>query len=497
VLGAGAACLAALLVAVLAVVVLQGQVVTDDEYVYLFQARALLTGHAALPAPPLPQFAQNAFVVVRDGRWIGQYPPGHPLLLAPAVLLGVPRLLPVLLAGGNLLLLIAILRPLVGPRWALLGGLLLLGSPLYLLTGATLLSHTTTLFALELAVWGALAVNRGGGVVAGSAAGLGLGLALLARPWTAVTLGAFPALLLLRGVLRRRAWRAAAAALGFAVACGLFLLAYNRGVSGSPWVTGYQALRNRSGYGEFGFGTIVPGVLTHTFVQGLLNAVILAVRFLVHSWGWPLAWIPLLYAWMARRTESESSPAGNLPLRTVVAGAMLMLGVGFLSYVPYWSVGVDDTGPVKTYELLLPASVLGVIGLREACRRKGRLAVVGFVLASWVVAAGIFWPPRIRHVHEVTSRVAEPLRLVEKNVRTPALVFVTGMQRPPAGSWVYGFPNPHPDLSDPILYVKDLEREDLDLLPYYPKRHAYRLVVGDEGFRLVPIPRDAGRGRDQ
>jgi hypothetical protein len=64
------------------------------------------------------------------------------------------------------------------------------------------------------------------------------------------------------------------------------------------------------------------------------------------------------------------------------------------------------------------------------------------------------------------------------------------MQRDPPGSWVYGFPNPRPDLSDPILYVKDLEREDLRLLPHYPHRNAYRLIADDDGFRLVPIPRN-------
>ncbi len=443
---------------------LRNQVVTDDEHVYLFQSRLLLAGHAAAPAPEPAEFLDNVFVVARDGRWFGQYPPGHPLALIPGVLLGLPRLTPILFAAANLLLTFAVLRRIAGPSWALAGCTLLLTSPLFLLTGATLLSHNTAYFGLALASWGALRAFDRGQATAGLVAGAGLGFLLLTRPYTAVTLGVFPAGLLAAAALRRRSARVLLAALSVGVLAGTMLLLHNRAVSGDPFVTGYGAVRG-PGRIEFGFGPIVPGFHDHTPVRGMANAALLAVRFHFWSWGWPIALFPLVLIPRSRRED---------PVAWIALAALVL---GLLSFMPYWSIGVADPGPVKTFELLLPAVLFTTLGMRRAARRWGLRTVAGAAGGSFLVAFAIFWPPQVQHLRELSLLVREPWAAAEARVKPPAVVFVDPTPPRPARSWVYGRPNPSPDLSDPILYVKDLGSRNALFHARHPERRPYRMSM--------------------
>jgi hypothetical protein len=59
----------------------------EDEHANLFQAKVFARGHIANPTPPVPDAFFVPFVVTWDGQQFGKYPPGHPLLLAPGVLL--------------------------------------------------------------------------------------------------------------------------------------------------------------------------------------------------------------------------------------------------------------------------------------------------------------------------------------------------------------------------------------------------------------------------
>jgi len=93
--------------------------VSTDEAAYLLQARIFAAGHVTAPAPALPEFFEQAWVVVTP-RLYAKYPPGQSLALAPGVALGLPWLVPLLLnalAGG---LIFALLRRAVGGPAALL-----------------------------------------------------------------------------------------------------------------------------------------------------------------------------------------------------------------------------------------------------------------------------------------------------------------------------------------------------------------------------------------
>lgn len=478
------AALTAAAVLVVARSVLRDQVVTDDEYAYLFQARLLLAGHVAAPSPELPEFFNNVFVRADGVRWFGQYPPGHPLMLVPGVALGFPRIVPAVVTGLGVFLTGLVLRPLAGAGWALAGALLLAASPLYLLNGATLLSHSTAYAGLALAVLAALRAASGGGAVWAAAVGAGIGLTFLARPWTGLVLGTFPAALLLWGTLRRRRWRGLVLAAALAATAGALYLAANAAVSGNPWRTGYDAVRS-GGDKEFGFGTILAGRHVHTPGLGIVNAGILALRLLAWSFAWTLpAW---LVAGRARRIRDGGTPPGLPAPRVLAWGAGFMVLAGVLSYVPYWAAGVNDTGPLLTYELLLPLGVLVTLGAR-----RGGAAGAGGLAAGLVACAVLFWPVQVRHLRAVTARVRAPLAAVERTVRPPALVFTVTVQGPEPESWVFGHPNPGPDLGDPILYVRDRGPGNDALRRLHPGRRAYRLDAGPDGPRVVPLDNPSG-----
>lgn len=464
--------------------VLQDLPVTDDEYVYAFQSRALLTGHAALPAQTMPEFLENVFVITREGRWLGQYPPGHPIALMPAVAVGLPRLTPIVLTLVNVLLTGAILRMFVGPGWAVLGVLLLAGSPLFVLTGATLLSHSTAYLGFSLGLLGALRQDSGKGMRWGVISGLGMGLLFLTRPWTGVTLSLLPLGILIVSATRSRRYTGiVAAAVPAALCLGVFLL-YNLATTGDALLTGYQAVRG-TGVNEFGFGTIIPGFHDHTPLQGLRNAGVLGLRFMFWSFG--LIGVPALVFALRHRPSEHTGSEGRISEQALVWAALGTVGLGVLSYVPYWSIGVNDTGPVKTYELLLPLGVLVTVGLRNWAERHGAAAPVSVALGATLASVLIFWPVQVTQIESVIANVARPLTVARDQVQEPALIFVGSMQPKTPGSWVFGRPNPEPDLSDPILWVRDRGKDNVNYRRLHPSRRAYRLTFSGSEPRLESL----------
>ena len=121
-----------------------------------------------------------------------------------------------------------------GHRVAFWATILIAVSPMFILTNAIALSHTTTLTCLILAglgfQWACGQQPVAGALLCGTALGFGLTV----RPQVVVPMGMVIGLTTLYQLLRRRNW----AAVGALVASGsvwLILIAlYNRALSGSP-----------------------------------------------------------------------------------------------------------------------------------------------------------------------------------------------------------------------------------------------------------------------
>ncbi len=189
----------------------------QDSVTYLFQAQTLARGALTAPAPPLAaaeatvHFEQE-FLLVRDGRWFGKYPPGWPALLALGVLLDAPWLVNPLLAVLSIALLyqlgirnyeLGIQRQPTTRRsllatdplnTGLLTTVLLSTSPFFLIMSGSLMAHPAELLwtLLFMVAWlKALAQNSSLVTRCSSLllSGLALGALFLTRQFTALTIG--------------------------------------------------------------------------------------------------------------------------------------------------------------------------------------------------------------------------------------------------------------------------------------------------------------------
>ena len=129
---------------------------TEDEFVYLFQAKTLAAGRLTYPSPPLPEFFEAAHILVVP-TFAAKYFPGHAAVLAPFQALGAPWVAPCLLLGltAALLFLAARLAGLSRPA-AFVAPVLLLGSTEVFPFFASYLSQSSSLAAVTAVI--ALAV---------------------------------------------------------------------------------------------------------------------------------------------------------------------------------------------------------------------------------------------------------------------------------------------------------------------------------------------------
>jgi hypothetical protein len=125
-----------------------------DEASYLLQAKLFAEGRWTAPARPLPRFFEQFYVLVTPVT-ASKYPAGQALTLAPGVAVGIPVLMPLLLAGLSGAFVFTLARDLAGTAAGTLTWFLWATSRGALRYEPTYLSEATTLF-LWLAGWAAL-----------------------------------------------------------------------------------------------------------------------------------------------------------------------------------------------------------------------------------------------------------------------------------------------------------------------------------------------------
>ena len=218
-----------------------------DSMAQLVHARFLAEGMLAGPNPD-PAVSQVILNTLLTGEgWVSLYPPGHTLLLAGGLIVGVPGWVGPLLTGvtvaASAMLAMEILSD--RPGTARLAAVLTALSPFLLLVGGGYLSHTSCATGIALAAWcGHRAKSRGW--VWAIAAGAATGLAVASRPWTGLAvLGVLLPLLWIDGArdearpFRWLAPRVVGAGLGGAP-FAVLLLGYNAVHFGSPTRLAYE-----------------------------------------------------------------------------------------------------------------------------------------------------------------------------------------------------------------------------------------------------------------
>lgn len=180
--------------------------VVHDEAAYLLQAKIYASGRWTAPGLPLPEFFEQYHVFVTP-ILTPKYPPGHAFVLIPGLWLGLPGLMPVLLLGLCGALVYEVARRLANPWVALLAWFLWMTAPGIMDFEPGYLSETST-SALWMLGWYALLrwmENEQPKWLGWLAFSMGLGF--LSRPVTMVIFALPVAVVVLRRIAKRDAWK--------------------------------------------------------------------------------------------------------------------------------------------------------------------------------------------------------------------------------------------------------------------------------------------------
>ena len=350
-----------------------------DEGVYLTQAALLLGGQLEFHAGPLADAVHPWFFIEDGGRLYPKYNPVPAATFAVSMaLFDEPRVTLAAVAAANAALVYLFGSRTFGRRAGLAAAVLFAASPMAIATSSAFLPYApTTLFNLIFAV-AYLRSVRNGSLPAAGVAGVAIGIAFFARPYTAVLFAApfiCHALWRVGSAVRRfgtetgRSTPRALAALGRrALGVGesrglpdpvrrhgltalfgtLFVgvtLAYNARITGSPLVFPYQAFAPMDGPGfgerrilghsvEYTLGLALESngyalreIATRWFAAGPLGTVAALVGGAVALWGWRASGDPraLLDGDRNGSGAVESAPVGSPAFRRTAA--LLLVGV--------------------------------------------------------------------------------------------------------------------------------------------------------------------------
>lgn len=433
------AALAALLLALVLAVqrwVLQYGAVADDEATYSFIARTLARGRLTNPSPGDVAFFQNQFIVLNQDVWFGKYPIGFPLLLAAGELVSARWLVNPLLSLAAWVVTGAVARRVIGPRGALLTGVLLAASPQFVATAGTELSQPASTLCMIAALYALLRWSESGSAGWLAACGAALGYGVLVRPLPGVLFAAVATayLMLAPGTVRVRLARL----FPFGAAFGVFVaafLAVNARQTGAILTTGYHLVHgSRLGSLSGGFGLLGPSL------GGAL------LRQNAWLFGWPTSFLLLPFAGRDRRTG--------------LLWAFVIAGYAYRLIAPKTVVGT--TGPIYVAELTPLLAILSAGGVLRLARHARSIAggsardLATGLLALFVVTLGCFVPVQCREIRRSTGAWLTAIRMVEDSREgQKALVFseeIVDVERDQ--SWALMPPNPSPDLSDDIIFVR-------------------------------------------
>ncbi len=513
---AGIALTAGVVVFAIATQVFPYHSVNHDEGVYLLQAAMLLEGQLELHAGDLAGAFRPWFFVEDGGRLYSKYNPVPAAMYAVSMaLFDEPRVTLAAVAAGNAALVAVLGTQVFDRRVGVVAAAIFAASPMALLTSAVFLPYApTTLLNLAFAVCYLRGV-REGHLSSAALAGVAIGLAFFARPYTAVLFAA-PFILhalwtvgraLLESGIRpisdpvRRNAVTAAGGLAFV---GL-TLAYNAALTGSALLFPYEAFAPLDGPG-FGRRRILGHSIEYT-PELALRANGYVLEYLTTRWftagllGTALAVAGLVLAIRRWRTDPAGRTAGIL-----LAGLFVSVPLGNLFFWGNYNVLatmsdptdgiVAQFGPLYYFDLLVPLSIFAAFGAVAGWRRLRTLAdrvdasppatralAVAVLLAALVTAGGanaaLVGPPLERSA-AYTDKLADAYEPIEDRDFEDALVFLPT----PYGDWQnhpFQYLRNEPGFDGPVVYALDREPDDdFAVVDAYPDRTYYRYAYHGE-----------------
>jgi Dolichyl-phosphate-mannose-protein mannosyltransferase len=470
-----------------------------DEADYLFQARLFHSGRLYAPSPCLKE-AFDFPHMINNGRWYSQYSPGFPLLLLLGLILGLPWLLNPVLAALSIILLYQLGREVYNRRvgqWAAVLGSV---SPWFLVMSSTMMSHTSSLFFSTFFLLFLFRSVRRPDVFNGVLAGIGLGMALLIRPYNAVLMS-FPFLIYYAFQFFKEVgirWKnSLALILTFSLFVSILLL-YNQLTNGQPFRMGYVVAYGQGVLPGLGRAAYPDLYLTPLRAADNIKEYLIALNSDLFQWPLSsfLAIIPLL--WLGRSTPEYKKRD-------------FLLFSGFLSlligYFFYWGTFLL-LGARLIFECAVPLFLLSARGISQLpvlFKRISRRQIEAFVspvLAIFVLNAFLLrlprwvWPKDTKNPYETIGRdFAGTTRRIHSILQSldlkNALIILNLQSSAPThfqtGGWGSGFIFNDPDLKSNIIYARAKGKDIQRLLDCYSQRNVFLYFGTLEKGMVLPL----------
>ena len=473
--------------------------VIHDERAYLLQAEIFARGRWTASPPPIAAFFEQMHVFVEPAVF-AKYPPAHAMMLVPGIWLGMPGLMPALLAGIAGALTFWLARRLSNAWTALLTWMLWTTAPLTLVWATSYLSEsTTTVMWLAAAAATVLWLESGKQIyLLGVAAALAWGFE--ARPLTMVALAAPLGFVILRKLIEIGTFRSAAVALLAGIALLGVGLVWNQQTLGD-WRTDPYSLYSRT-YFPFdkpGFGIdptpplrpLPPELLpmdawsreVHEVYVPSAVPVAFAERVLallaMYSFGWRFAIGALLVGSLIR----ARGPARF----ALVASASLFIAYLAFAHPPGWVVYYLELLPALHF--LAAIGLMRLLGQSSESALDATVDLSAAVARSSALAAALLLPLcltdlwRVRAAIDVRNafhrRAEEVIRAAPSN----SIVFV---RYAPSDNPHLAVTRNEADLASARAWVVyDRGADDKRLLALAPDRKPY--VLEPSTFRLTPL----------
>ncbi len=440
----------------------------QDSVAQLIHARIVLSGHLSLSAYPLPEFFDLG-VMINDGRYYSQYPPGHILWLALGEFFGAACAINPLLGALTCIGIFYVAKKLYGQKIARIAGILCLVSPLMLGISSEFMNHATTLFFATLFFLAFIKTLEETTSSWAFIAGFAAAYVAITRPLTAVGIAVpflFYALYLLCLSPRNYAPRFLLAACGAALPLAM-VAGFNFFTTGDVFMLAYQ----KQPINHYGFSEISASMLQwvtqpiHTPWHGVGMAFNNMNMMHWHLFLWPTSSLvfvlmvfflrkPVVYEWLL--------------LSTVLSLALF--------YVPYYFPG----GTRFLYEIsgiLIIFTAYGISRSPEVLGRFTRLhlapAQVNSRLAFVMLCCALFsagFTLFMLWVEEGGSQKLLASRTLESRIHKPTLLF---MPFDPEYFRLAGIYYPVREGSK-IIVATDRGEQNKKLMAIYPAYEAYR-----------------------
>jgi hypothetical protein len=374
-----------------------------DEYSYLLQADIFARLRWTAAAPPIADFFEQPHVQVVPVV-ASKYPPGHALLLALGSLVGFHALVPLLLTGITAALVWALAARLTDPWTALLTWLAWLTAPLVLRFQPSYFSELTTT-PLVLAAWWLLLdwrETRKRSPLLWMALAIGWGA--ITRQLTMLAFAIPIGVVVVRDVVRTKAWRDFALALAIGVAVLLILPLWSWRTTGDWRVSPVEQYRkDYLPFDKMGFtvDTSAPLRAVSPVLKSLYDDLLIPRRqqtlgavprtamesaiqlsiALFQEARLPLALFALVGLF------APAGPLGAALRFGALSSAMLFVAYLAFPHWPSWTLYYLETVPV--------AAALIAVGIAWTARRISGARAVRTSLALAVAAIAVFAMPSV------------------------------------------------------------------------------------------------------